>query len=80
YDMSGNVWEWCYDRHAPDYYRQCKEAGLVTDPAGPEQGANRMFRGGGWGRDAAAGRIANRRRSAPDDRGDAAGFRVVCLV
>ena len=78
YDMSGNVWEWCYDRHAPDYYRQCKEARLVKDPSGPEQGANRMFRGGGWGRDAAAGRIANRRRSAPDDRGDAAGFRIVC--
>ena len=79
YDMSGNVWEWCFDRHAPDYYEQCKDAGLVKDPAGPEQGANRMFRGGGWGRPAPAGRVANRRGSAPDDRGDAAGFRVVCI-
>lgn len=78
YDMSGNVWEWCLDRHDPDYYKRCKEIGLVKDPAGPEQGTNRMFRGGGWGRDAAACRVANRRRSSPDDRGDAAGFRVVC--
>ncbi|MCO6487084.1 MAG: formylglycine-generating enzyme family protein [Phaeodactylibacter sp.] len=79
HDMSGNVWEWCFDRHATDYYGQCEDAGIMQDPAGPEQGTNRMFRGGGWGRDAAAGRVANRRRSAPDDRGDAAGFRVACL-
>lgn len=41
YDMSGNVWEWCYDYYAP--YTNSD----VTNPA-VTQGTKRVLRGGGW--------------------------------
>ena len=44
YDMHGNAWEWCADWHASDYYQ--KREG--TDPKGPQDGENRISRGGGW--------------------------------
>ncbi len=44
YDMQGNVWEWCADLFAKDYYDQAP----VDDPSGPSAGLERAFRGGGW--------------------------------
>jgi len=44
YDMSGNVWEWVQDWYDSDYYSSSPE----TDPQGPDSGAGRVFRGGGW--------------------------------
>lgn len=40
YDMSGNVWEWCWD-YAARYL-----PGLQVDPTGPTNGIARIFRGG----------------------------------
>jgi len=42
YDMSGNVWEWCWDRWA------AYPGGLLRDYRGADSGTWRVHRGGAW--------------------------------
>jgi formylglycine-generating enzyme required for sulfatase activity len=72
YDMHGNVWEWCWDGHDADYYKQSP----TSDPRGSGETAYRVIRGGGWRNVSRGVRSAYRRRSAPENRGDSLGFRV----
>lgn len=44
YDMVGNVWQWCADWYANDYYS--RSPGI--NPNGPEHGDCRARRGGSW--------------------------------
>nr|WP_321409939.1 formylglycine-generating enzyme family protein [uncultured Carboxylicivirga sp.] len=44
YDMSGNVWEWTADRFSETYYVESE----YENPQGPQQGSNRVIRGGSW--------------------------------
>jgi formylglycine-generating enzyme required for sulfatase activity len=71
YDMHGNVWEWCSDWY-DDSYANAKN----QDPTGPDSGAGRVLRGGGWGFIPQYYRSATRFWSSPDCRYNIIGFRV----
>ncbi len=74
YDLHGNVWEWCSDYYSAGYYSQSP----TEDPLGPDSGANRVLRGGGWYNAAVRVRASDRSRARPDRRFYMWGFRVVC--
>ena len=74
YDMHGNVWEWCQDYYAKDYYNQSPE----IDPKGPQAGERRVIRGGSWGElDQSRSRSACRNNESSSRPQDNVGFRVV---
>jgi formylglycine-generating enzyme required for sulfatase activity len=70
-DMSGNVWEWCWDRDGV-YPR----SGSV-DPSGPSRGPFRVIRGGSWSLVPRYARVADRIGNGPGLRGYYLGLRLV---
>ena len=75
YDVSGNVWEWCWNWFTEKYDTE-KEGG--SDPKGASSGDYRVCRGGGWGNGSDGCAVSFRYVSSPDGRNYDLGFRVVC--
>lgn len=73
YDIHGNVWEWVEDWFDSAYYAQSP----ATDPQGPDNGSQRVVRGGSWHSTGDGWRSASRRDYDPDYRGISIGFRLV---
>ena len=76
FDMHGNVWEWCSDWFAEDYYA----TGPGTNPTGPGDGTHYVLRGGAWFSTDVGCRCAHRGMSTAEHRDKDTGFRVACSL
>ena len=78
YDMSGNVWEWCWNWITSEYDENT-EGG--SDPTGASAGSYRVFRGGYWGNPSSLCVVSAWRGCIePYYRDGFIGFRVVRLA
>ena len=73
FDMHGNVWEWCADWYAADYY----PSGPTDNPPGPSFGQIKVARGGCWDAGSYFAFSAYRLGTAPASA-PYIGFRLAC--
>ena len=71
YDMSGNVWEWCYD--CPGVV----STGEETDPLGPSSDSKHIVRGGAWNNYANRMSVCSRASELPSFSSSGVGIRLV---
>lgn len=72
YDMSGNVWEWCWDWYGNSYNDV-----MGANPTGVAQGVERCRRGGGWHIISKSCRNSNRLGTPPQMSFNYVGLRLV---
>ena len=69
YDMSGNVWEWCWDKYIPDPIIDTVFTNITE--------RKRAIRGGSWGDHASSCTVFSRKWKNKDDSSINVGFRPV---
>ena len=74
YDMSGNVWEWCWDRYGS--YPSSPQ----LNPLGASSGSYRVYRGGSWSINFTRCRMSFRNNFEPDFRRSSLGMRLVLAL
>ena len=74
YDMSGNVYEWCWNWFTSEYDENT-EGG--NNPTGASSGSYRVFRGGSWHNGSDNCAVSYRGSNGPYLRSSYLGFRVV---
>jgi formylglycine-generating enzyme required for sulfatase activity len=72
HDMSGNVWEWCWDLYDKNYYKVSPE----NNPMGAEKGTDRVYRGGNWTSTLEDLRMTARQHNAPNQASGGVGIRL----
>jgi formylglycine-generating enzyme required for sulfatase activity len=72
YDMSGNVWEWCNDLYADDFY----SISTFYNPYGAHDGSDYVLRGGCWGGSASICSVTYRNYYVSTGTGNIIGFRL----
>ena len=76
YDMSGNVWEWCWDSWIRDYTTATQKDPVFIK----KDSRSRIFRGGSWSDEPLEARNANRGGNFSTHRSSRVGFRFLRMV